>query len=123
MPENVKWVDVPALPGAKLAVLVGDPAKPGLSTYRVWFPANYQIPAHFHPVDENVTTISGTIYIGLGEKLDMTKGTAYPAGSFATRPANSRHYAWTKDETVIQAHIVGPGGITFVNPADDPRKK
>ena len=123
LPENVKWVDLPALPGAKLAVLAGDPAKPGLSAYRVWFPANYQIPAHFHPVAENVTVISGTIYVGMGDKLEMAKGTAYPAASFAVMPANMRHYAWTKEETVIQINIVGPTSTTFVNPADDPRKK
>ncbi len=123
LPDNVKWVDNPALPGAKQAVLAGDPAKPGLTAYRVRFPANFQVPAHYHPVDENVTVISGTIHVGMGDKMDMAKGTAYPAGSFSVMPANMRHYAWTKEETVVQVNIVGPTGITFVNPADDPRKK
>lgn len=123
LPENVKWASSPTLPGAQFAVLAGDPTKPGLTTVRVWFPANFQVPAHFHPVTENVTVISGTVYVGMGDKLDMAKGTAYPAGSFSTMPADHRHYAWTKDETIIQIHIVGPTGITFVNPADDPRKK
>lgn len=123
LPENVKWAAFPPLLGAKLAVLAGDPTKPGLTTFRLWFPANYQVPAHFHPVTENVTVISGTIHVGMGDKLDMAKGTAYPAGSFAAVPADHRHYAWTKDETIIQIHIVGPTSMTFVNPADDPRKK
>jgi len=123
LPENVKWVEPAALPGAKLAVLAGDPAKPGLSTYRIWFPANFQIPAHFHPATENVTVVSGTIYVGMGDKIDMTKGMGYPVGSFAVVPANHRHYAWTKEETVVQIHLEGPTAITFVNPADDPRKK
>ena len=123
LPENVKWVEPAALPGAKLAVLAGDPAKPGLTTYRIWFPANFQIPAHFHPVTENVTVVSGSIYLGMGDKLDMTKGTVLPVGSFGLVPANHRHYAWTKEETVVQIHLEGPTGITFVNPADDPRKK
>lgn len=124
LPENVKWIDPPVLPGAKLAILSGDLGKPGLSTYRIWFPANYKVPPHFHPVGENATVISGTIYLGHGEKFDMAKGTAYSAGSFAVVPANMRHYAWTTtEEAVIQIHIIGPTGITFVNPADDPRKK
>ena len=123
LPENVKWVEPSAVPGAKLAVLAGDPAKPGLTTYRVWFPANHQVPAHVHPVDENVTVVSGSIYLGMGDKLDMTRGTAYPAGSFVVVPANHRHYAWTKEETVVQIHLTGPTGMTFVNPADDPRKR
>ena len=123
LPENVKWVEPATLPGAKLAVLVGDPAKPGVTTYRIWFPANSQVAAHYHPVAENVTVISGTVYLGHGDKLDMAKGTAYPAGSFFNVPADMRHYAWTKEETVIQVHLGGPTGMTFVNPADDPRKK
>lgn len=85
LPGNVKWTEPPTLPpGAKLAVLAGNPSQPGLSTYRLWFPGNYKVPAHFHPVTENVTVVSGTIYLGMGDKLDMSKGTAYPAGSFAT---------------------------------------
>lgn len=124
LPGNVKWTEPPTLPpGAKLAVLAGNPSQPGLSTYRLSFPANYKVPAHFHPVTENVTVVSGTIYLGMGDKLDMSKGTAYPAGSFATVEGNMRHYAWTKEEAVIQIHLVGPTGITYVNPADDPRKK
>lgn len=124
LPANVKWVEPPTLPGAKLAVLDGDPTKPGLTTYRIWFPANSKVAAHWHPVAENVTVVSGTVYLGLGDKLDPAKGTAYSAGSFFTVPANTRHFAWTgADEAVVQVHIVGPTGMTFVNPADDPRKK
>ena len=123
LPANVKWVDSPTLPGAKVAVLDGDPTKPGPTAYRVWFPANFQIPAHYHPVNENVTVISGTIYSGHGDKLDMTSGTAYPAGSFYVMAPNMRHYGWTKEETVVQVNFVGPISTTFVNPADDPRKK
>lgn len=123
LPEHVKWVEPPTLPGAKLAVLDGDPSKPGPSTYRISFPANYRIPAHYHPVTEAVTVISGNIYLGHGDKPDSTKGTKYPAGSFATVPANMRHYGWTTEEAVVQISITGPTGMTFVNPADDPRKK
>ena len=39
-------------------------------------------------------------------------------------PATHPHCAWTTtEETLIQVHGVGPTDITFVNPADDPRKK
>ena len=34
------------------------------------------------------------------------------------------HYAWTgKEEAILQVQFIGPGGIDYVNPADDPRKK
>ena len=47
---------------------------------------------------------------------------ALPVGSVSIMPAGTRHFAWTGDETVVQIHDVGPWGISYVNPADDPRK-
>lgn len=122
LPENVKWVDHPAFPGVKLAVLHGNPSQPGPFAVRLWFPANYQIPAHYHPNDENVTVLSGTANLGHGDRLDKTKTAKYGPGAFFRVPANMRHYAWTSEETVIQSHGVGPAGVTWVNPADKPGK-
>jgi len=34
-----------------------------------------------------------------------------------------RHFAWAEGETVVQVTTTGPWGITYVNPADDPRNK
>ena len=45
------------------------------------------------------------------------------AGAFAVMPAEMHHFAWAIEDTEIQVHGVGPWGITYVNPADDPRKK
>jgi quercetin dioxygenase-like cupin family protein len=124
-PSDVTWAGgPPSLPtGAKAAVIEGDPTKEGLFTMRLQLPANYSIPAHWHPADEHVTVISGTFNMGMGDKLDTSRGTALSAGSFAVMPANTRHFAYTKEETVIQLHGVGPWRITYVNPADDPRSK
>jgi len=124
LPPNVKWEETPLLPGAKIAVLYGDLAKPGLATFRVLFPANYKVPPHHHSATENLTVISGTLYDGVGEQMDTSKGTAYPAGSFYVNPANTHHYLWTTDqEAVLQVSLMGPFIMTFVNPAEDPRKK
>jgi hypothetical protein len=39
-------------------------------------------------------------------------------------PAGMPMFAYTGDEeAVIQLHGTGPRGITYVNPAEDPRKK
>jgi len=124
-PGDVQWTDGPAsLPaGSKAAVIEGDPKNPGLFTMRVKLPANYKIPAHWHPADEHVTVISGTFNMGLGEKFDTSKGKALSVGSFAVMPAKTTHFAFTKEESVIQLHGIGPWTITYVNPADDPRKK
>ena len=117
LPENVKWADA-ALPGVKLAVLHGNPSQPGPFVYRVWFPANYQVPPHFHPVDENVTIISGSVNLGHGDCVDRSQGKRYVAGDFFRVPATMHHYGWFTEETVLQIHSIGPTGYTQVNPAD-----
>jgi quercetin dioxygenase-like cupin family protein len=123
-PADIQWGEGPPSlpPGAKMAVVYGDPGKPGLFILRARMPANYKIPAHWHPTDETVTVLSGTIMMGMGDKLDAAKAKALPAGSSATMPAKNNHFAMTKKETVIQVTAMGPFEITYVNPDDDPRK-
>jgi quercetin dioxygenase-like cupin family protein len=124
-PGDLKWTDGPPslAAGSKAAVIEGDPKNPGLFTMRLKLPANYKIPPHWHPADEHVTVISGTFNMGLGDTFDESKGNALPVGSFAVMPAKANHFAFTKDETVIQLHGMGPWSITYVNPKDDPRMK
>jgi hypothetical protein len=124
-PDAIKWAPAPAaLPaGAKLAVLEGDPAKQGPFTMRLSLPADYRIPPHFHPVTEHVTVIEGTFYVGMGETFDASKASALPTGTFAALEPGVRHFAFTKGAATIQLHGVGPWGLTYVNPADDPRSK
>ena len=122
--DSLKWGPAPpALPkGAQMAVLSGDPGKEGPYVSRVKLPAGYKVAAHMHPGDENVTVISGTFHIGMGDKLDEQKGEALQAGGYVHMPKGMHHYAWFTDETVIQLNGIGPIGITYINPADDPRK-
>jgi quercetin dioxygenase-like cupin family protein len=123
-PSELKWTDVGSLPaGAKAAVIEGklDEAVP--ITFRIKFPADYKIPAHWHPGVERVTVLSGTFNYGMGDKLDVQKTTVLAPGSVVIMPPKMNHFAWTKGETVVQINTVGPWGITYVNPADDPRKK
>ena len=123
-PSELKWADVPSLPpGAKIAMIEGPMNEAMPFTARIKLPANYRIPAHWHPAIEHVTVISGTFNMGTGDKLDMAASTPLGAGSVAIMAPKTTHFAWTKDETVVQIHGVGPWGITYVNPADDPRKK
>jgi len=104
-------------------MLEGNPAQPGAFAYRLKFPANYKVPAHTHPADEHVTVISGTFYAGHGSKLSEAESKAFPPGGFFIASAKTPHFAWSKEETVVQVHGFGPSGITYVDPADDPRKK
>ena len=125
LPGELKWSPAPAsLPaGARLAVIEGDPTKPGEFTMRLSLPANYRIPPHFHAAAENVTVIQGTFNVGMGEKFETRSGHRMPVGAFVTMPAGMRHFAWTDGETIVQVHGMGPFNITYVNPADDPSRK
>jgi quercetin dioxygenase-like cupin family protein len=123
-PADLKWADVPSLPpGAKIAVIEGPLSEAVPFTFRLKFPANYKIPAHSHPAMEHVTVISGTLNLGMGDKLDEATTKPLSAGSVAIMPAKVNHFGWAKEETIVQLHGIGPWGVTYVNPADDPRKK
>ena len=123
-PDALTWQDSPALPkGARFATILGDPTKAEMVVQRFKFPPNYQIPPHTHPFVEIATVISGTYGTGEGEKLEK-KGELLKAGSLFTHPAKHPHYAWTgNEEAIVQVQFVGPGGIDYINPADDPRNK
>ncbi len=88
-----------------------------------WAQTSYNIPAHWHPAVERVTVISGTFNMGVGDKLDKQKSTALPPGHMMILQAKTNHFAWTKEEVVVQLNGTGPWGVTYVNSADDPRKK
>jgi quercetin dioxygenase-like cupin family protein len=123
-PDQMKWSDIPSLPpGAKGAIIEGpiDQAKP--FTFRLKFPANYKIPAHWHPVIERVTVISGTFQLGMGDKFDESKLKTLPQGSVVIMQPKVRHFAMAKEETVVQLQGTGPWAINYVNPSEDPRKK
>lgn len=121
---EIQWKEGPASlrAGAKFTVLEGDPAKEGLFTMRLLLPDGFKISPHWHSKVEHVTVISGTFNIGMGEKFDQAATRAMPAGTFGFWPPEMRHFAWAKGETILQLHGTGPWTITYVDPADDPRK-
>jgi quercetin dioxygenase-like cupin family protein len=124
MPDKIEWQDAKMLPpGAKIAVLEGDPKAEGFFTFRAKLPAGYRIPPHWHPTPERLTVLSGTLHIGPGEKIDEKSAAKLPVGSYTVMPKGVRHFAYTEGATEIQVSSIGPWGITYVNPADDPRKQ
>lgn len=124
-PADIQWRPGPGtIPvGTQFAVIQGDPTKPGPFAIRLRFPAGYRIPPHSHPVPEFLTVLSGSMHRGVGDSFDESKGQLVPTGGFAVTPAGVNHFVWTTEETVVQVHGFAPGGVTYVNPADDPRKK
>jgi quercetin dioxygenase-like cupin family protein len=125
-PEEMRWEDCSSAipPGAKCATLEGDRVAANvLFTYRLKMPNNYRVPPHFHPADEHLTVIAGTINIGFGDKLDVKATKAMAAGSFIVIPKGTRHFVWARGETIVQVQAIGPWGLTYANPEDDPRKR
>jgi quercetin dioxygenase-like cupin family protein len=122
---EITWAPGPGSipPGAQAAVLYGDPSKEGLFALRLKLPKGYTIPPHTHPKPEVVTVITGTFRLGMGDKPDKDKAQALPAGSFFALSPGMAHFAFADEDTVIQLNSMGPWGLTYVNAADDPRRK
>lgn len=124
-PDTLPWGNVPPFmsPGAQLAVLEGDPtASSGDFTVRLKMPSGYRIAPHWHPNRENVTVISGTFLVGMGDTFDQAKMASFPAGSFAYLDPDMHHYALASGEVIVQVHGMSPIQFNYVNPQDDPSR-
>jgi quercetin dioxygenase-like cupin family protein len=114
-PDQIHWVPGTGMQkGTDTAVLAGDPTKAGLYIVRIKAPAGTVFGPHYHNETENVTVISGTLWVGLGDKVDQSKMTPLNAGAFASVPANLHHYAMVKTDTVIQIEGIGPESMMAV---------
>jgi hypothetical protein len=125
LPEDIDWKPFPAFPPpARLAVVVGEPTKPGPYVIRVKVPSGVKIMPHKHPEDRVYTVISGIFYIGLGDQFDADKLKAYPPGSVVVLPGDTHHFHWAKSgEYVSQVTAIGPLGLDYLDLRDDPRKE
>jgi quercetin dioxygenase-like cupin family protein len=123
-PDQLKWSDAPSVgPGAKIAVIEGPLDKPVPFTFRLRLPAGLKVAPHTHPAFERVTVLSGTFHFAHGDKYDETRTRALGPGSVAIMPSGAPMFGFTREETVLQLHGTGPWGITYLDPADDPRKR
>src|ERR1700685_2189763 len=125
LPEEIDWQPFPAFPpGARLAVLVGAPDKPGPYVVRVKVPGGTKMMPHKHPEDRIYTVMSGVFYIGLGEVFDESKLMAFAPGSVVVLPGGQPHFHWAKSgEYVTQVSAIGPLGLSYVDSANDPRTR
>jgi quercetin dioxygenase-like cupin family protein len=121
--ENIVWKAFAAFPAAaRLAILVGNPTLEGPYLIRVKLPEGTRMAPHRHPEDRVYTVISGTFYIGLGDRFDESKLTAHPPGSVLVLPGGQPHFHWAKSgDYVTQVSAIGPLGLKYVTSTDDPR--
>ena len=125
LPEDIDWQPFPAFPpSVRLAVIVGHPAEPGPYLIRVKASGGAKLMAHRHPEDRIYTVMSGIFYIGLGDRFDGDKVQAFPPGSVIVLPGDTPHFHWAKSgEYVTQITAVGPLGLEYLDPVDDPRER
>lgn len=122
-PDDLEWSEVASMaPPARIAVIEGDLSAEEPFSFRLMLPADYRIEPHTHPAYERVTVISGTLHFAHGESFDRDATTALPQGAVAIMPPGAPMYGYTDEDTVIQVHGVGPWGIEYLDPADDPRQ-
>ena len=118
-PEAVKWIQ--AGKGTEFAVLSGSPDAEGSPfVLRLRFADKVQIPPHWHPVDEHITVIAGTFYMGMGEKYSESAAKEMPTGTYGFMPKEMRHFGWAKGTTIIQIHGIGPFKTNWVDPVGRP---
>ena len=123
--EDIDWKPFAAFPpSVRLAVIVGEPSKPGPYTIRVKVPRDVKLMPHRHPEDRVYTVISGVFYIGLGDQFDPDKLQAFAPGSVVVLPGNTAHFHWAKSsEYITQVTATGPLGLDYLNATDDPRNQ
>ena len=120
---GLKWGPAPAVfaPGARLAVVSGDPTASGEYVVQLAMPSNYRIAPHYHPTDEHVKIVRGTFLVGMGDTMNLSKTRRLTVGDTITAPANMHHYAATRGRTVVEVSGTGPFQLMYVNPADMPK--
>jgi hypothetical protein len=111
-PGEIKWVRN-AAGTQERAVLYGDPSKAEPYVARIkWLPGNMSRP-HFHPNDRHFVVISGTWWLGSGEKYDPNSTVSAGPGTYVFHKGKGIHYDGAKtEEVVIQVWGVGPDTST-----------
>lgn len=117
-PEKIDWKDAGG--GAKLAVVYGDPAKPGLYVIRAYFPPGVMSAPHFHGEDRHVVVVQGTWNAGTDDSWDPGETTALKQGSYMFHPAGAVHYDGSAGDegAIVQIVGMGPSKTTFLFPKE-----
>ena len=113
--KPLRWGPAPNSlpPGARMAIVRGDPQKPGPFVIRFRLPDGFTVPPHFHPVDEHVRVIRGAYGHGFGDVVDTTKLHWRHAGERVTLPAKSHHFARARGATETEVSAIGPFTVIY----------
>lgn len=112
-PEELQWMQRSS--GVQVAVLHGDPAKPGPFVLRLRYPAGYHKGPHYHPRDAYVTVLSGRYFRGYGSVEERPEAIELTPGTFSVNPAGVSHYEWTTEPAELQVQATGPWESVYVD--------
>lgn len=122
LPPGVQWSPAPAAlpPGARVAVIDGDPSKEGIFTMRLWMPNDYRLLPHTHPAYEHLTVISGVLHLGMGNTFTMSGAEELRQGAFLVVAPNMAHFVHAAGEDrAVESQVRQPGGRS-ADPLDEP---
>ena len=118
-PEEVQWKPVPNGLGSEMAIIEGNPDRPGIYVIRMKFPPGVMTRPHFHPEDRLATVLKGTWYTGTGDVFDPDHTVPLKAGSYMKHPAGGHHFDGAKDEeAIVQIVGYGPTGMSLLKPEE-----
>lgn len=122
--DELEWTGVASMaPPAKITIIEGDLSQAEPFTFRLKLPAGYIVAPHIHPAYERVTVLQGTFHFAHGRTFDRDKTMALRTGGVAIMPPGAPMFGYTEEDTIIQLHGMGPWGIVYLNPEDDPRNQ
>lgn len=116
-PGGFAWENAsPLFPkGARIARLSGDPTKAGPFAVMVVLPGKYELPPHWHDQDRQIVVVSGRLFVGVGDHVDLDTAERAKAGSYVFVPAKTHHWLRARTKTMFELHGVGPLDIHFVD--------
>ena len=118
-PDALTWTE--RAEGVRVAVLYGDPDKPGPFVLRLQYPAGYRKAPHHHSGDAQVTVLSGSYFRGYGNVVDEPTALQLTPGTFSVNPGGVVHYEWTTEPAMLEVHGDGPWLTTYVDPVGNSR--
>ena len=60
--------------------------------------------------------VKGVWSLGMGRRFNRSALEPMDTGTFGIAPKNMAHFAWSKTETILQIHGIGPFSSTVVEP-------
>ena len=117
-PAHHQVVPLHAMPAGQWVEKVsGDFSKPGEPfVFRIHQDAGYITLPHVHPIDEHITVVKGTWSLGMGRRFNQSALEVMETGTYGVAPKDMAHFAWSKTETILQIHGIGPFASTVIEP-------